>query len=151
MNSGVFRFRRRILVSNVGLDAFPDITLSKDATFAAFSVARTSLREDQETDRVNTYLLYQDDSTDIKQVWLDNDTVWLTSSPKALRKADKGTGIACISTPMWPETGPVKANVLNVASKDLTRCYFQKGGKLVEVVHDGGADWQGPSPVFKDL
>jgi hypothetical protein len=86
---------------------------------------------------------------DIKQILLsDEDKGWQTSGPKALEKADKGTDIACITSPMWGDLPDIGELPLKPAS-DINRCYFQKDGELVEVILEEG-EWKGPSPLFKD-
>ena len=84
-------------------------------------------------------MLYQDESSDIKQVWTDDGEEWKQSEPEALRAADMGTDITC--------TGPSVSNdtftePLHLApATNETRCYFQRGGWPVEVMLNG-TDWE---------
>ncbi|KAI9154841.1 hypothetical protein HJFPF1_07400 [Paramyrothecium foliicola] len=131
------------------IDRFPEIVLPEKASFAAFSIGRSD-DDDTFKDEVNTYVLYQDGSSDIKLVWLDNDEEgWQQSSPEALKGADAGTDIACITSPTWPRFPVVGENLLAPAS-DLTRCYFHKNGNLVETQFLNN-EWQPTKPVFPTL
>ncbi|CAH0056252.1 unnamed protein product [Clonostachys solani] len=111
---------------------FPDITLAIGSSFTAFSLARG------DNDKVNTFLLYQDGS-DIKQAWINNDNGWQISSPKLLQGADRGTHIGCITPAVWKSDRTFSEKLLAEES-DLSKCYFQKGGKLFEVRLEG-KDW----------
>ncbi|WYZ34070.1 hypothetical protein EsH8_I_000346 [Colletotrichum jinshuiense] len=71
---------------------FPSITLPKNGSFAAFSVARPS----DSLQRVNTYVLYLDSSSNINVVYSDSSS-WQTSQPSVLKDVDADTNIACLT------------------------------------------------------
>ncbi|KAI9148161.1 hypothetical protein HJFPF1_11985 [Paramyrothecium foliicola] len=112
---------------------FPDIDLPRGGSFAAFSVQRS---DDADIDLVNTYILYQDKSRDIKQLWTEDGNEWKTSSPAVLKAADSGTSIACTTLGAVDVEGSRR---LGPAS-EFTRCYYRKDGHVVEVQFDG-SDW----------
>ncbi|CAH0021199.1 unnamed protein product [Clonostachys rhizophaga] len=113
-------------------------------SFAAFSIARDPNKVNTSS-KVSTFLLYQDDTGDIKQAWVDNDKTWQTSAPDQLKGADNGTDISCITTPAWEKDRTFDGLLLQAAS-DLTKCYFQKGGKLMEV-RLSGTNWVDPKEL----
>ncbi|KAL0939748.1 uncharacterized protein CTRU02_206358 [Colletotrichum truncatum] len=107
------------------------ITLPEHAVFAAFSVARPS----DPLQRVNTYVLYLDASFNINVVYVESGS-WKTVQPSDLKNVDSDTDISCLTmatTYRDPDFGEV---LLEEASKE-TRCYFQRGGQLMEVAFDG--------------
>lgn len=106
------------------------------ASFAAFTTARV----DDDEDRVNTYVLYQDESLRISMVYLDNASTWETTQPSALGNADEGTNIACLTMPISQRTADGEALELEGVSNEIARCYFQRGGLVREVVLSG-TDW----------
>ncbi|KAH6845808.1 hypothetical protein B0I37DRAFT_192402 [Chaetomium sp. MPI-CAGE-AT-0009] len=129
----------------------PDITLPKRAPIAAFSVARRG----DTLQRVDTSVLYLDADANINVLSSQagsesGETVWKTAKPDVLRGADRDTDIACLN---MATTGYNAANV-SVAlegASDETRCYFQKGGAVVEVRLDAGrGEWvsTGSVPLF---
>ena len=59
---------------------FPAITLSAGCSFAAF----TTTRSDSSQGRVNTYLLYQEISSRISIIYLNNDSDWVISQPESM-------------------------------------------------------------------
>ena len=71
-------------------------------------------------------------------MWTDDSETWKTSSPAALTKADMGTDITCL-TPASSNNTYGAALYVAPQSK-LTRCYFQRGGWVVEV-QQKGTDW----------
>lgn len=83
-------------------------------------------------------MLYQDATSQIKQVWTDDSETWKTSSPAALTKADMGTDITCL-TPASSNNTYAAALYVKPQTK-LTRCYFQRHGFVVEV-QQKGTDW----------
>lgn len=113
----------------------PTISLLVGASFAAFTVARP----DDSDGRVNTYILYQEASSRISMVYLDNEAAWSTTQPEALTNADNGTGIACLTMATSPY-GVEGEEVLLEEASGTSRCYFQRGGLLREVVLSGN-DW----------
>ncbi|KAK4237605.1 hypothetical protein C8A03DRAFT_34407 [Achaetomium macrosporum] len=120
--------------------ALPAITLPRLAPMAGFSVARAGdpLR------RVDTYLLYLDAEKDINVVYTDASAgaervEWKTARPAALRGADPDTDIACL-TMATSFHNAAEAEVHLEEASDATRCYFQRGGVVVEVRLDKG-DW----------
>lgn len=115
---------------------FPSINLPDGGSFAAFTTARP----DDDKDRVNTYVLYQEESLRISMVYLDNDSTWTVTQPSALGDADNGTGIACLTMPISEEGTDSEALELEIASNEVARCYFQRGGLVREVVLSG-TDW----------
>ncbi|KAM7209134.1 hypothetical protein V8F20_000472 [Naviculisporaceae sp. PSN 640] len=125
---------------------FPQITLPRQGSFTAFSFARDGGRKGGETDLVNTFVLYQDEEDEknpgtgpIKQVWTDDSEKWQASTPKALLNADMGTDIACL-TPATSNDTYAAAPLYLAGQSSLTRCYFQRGGWVVEVLQNG-TDW----------
>lgn len=124
---------------------FPKITLPKQGSFTAFSHARNGGRTGGDGDLVNTFVLYQDEEDEkkpgtgaIKQVWTDDSEKWQASTPKALLNADMGTDIACLTPATSNDT--YAAPLYLAAQSNLTRCYFQRGGWVVEVLQNG-TDW----------
>ncbi len=110
--------------------------MPNQASFAAFSFARST--DNRRDDTVSTFVLYQDDSARIKQVWTDDSKTWKTSSPQALATADQGTDISCLTPAASNDT---YGDALFVAPQsNITRCYFQRGGWVVEV-QQNGTDW----------
>ncbi|KAK3324895.1 hypothetical protein B0H66DRAFT_511144 [Apodospora peruviana] len=119
------------------VDKFPEIKMPVQASFSAFSFARYADRG--RGDLVSTYVLYQDESDAIRQVWTDDSKTWQQSSPKVLETADKGTDISCLTPAASNNT---YAEPLYVwPQSNLTRCYFQRGGGWVAEVLLNGTDW----------
>ncbi len=126
----------------------PDITLPKLAPMAAFSVARP----DDAFQRVDTYLLYRDASSNINMVYAagaatstssstTSSVQWKTAQPAALKGVDSDSDIACLNmaTSFY---NAAKVPVLLEEASEETRCYFQRGGEIVEVRLDAAkADW----------
>ncbi|KAH7308009.1 hypothetical protein B0I35DRAFT_442650 [Stachybotrys elegans] len=100
----------------------PDITLPTGAHFTAFKAQRG--------DDLTIFFLYLDENNDIQQLSNDGGG-WTPSSPEVMRGVDEGTDIACINRvfedldPQFFEPPPPETN--------LARCYFQRGGHVVEV------------------
>lgn len=115
---------------------FPSIALAAGGFFAAF----TTSRSDSSQGRVNTYVLYQEISSRISIVYLDNDTNWVTVQPKALTSADNRTDIACLTMPMTQVDVDGDEFDLEEASSHTSRCYFQRGGYIREFALSG-TDW----------
>ncbi|VUC28072.1 unnamed protein product [Clonostachys rosea] len=123
---------------------YPKPIIPLKHSFAAFSIARDPNKVNTSS-KVSTFLLYQDNSGDIKQAYVDNDKTWQTSAPDELKGADNGTDISCITTPAWEKDRTFDGLLLQAAS-DLTKCYFQKGGKLMEV-RLSGTNWVDPKEL----
>jgi hypothetical protein len=124
---------------------FPDIILPKQAPIAAFSVARAG---DDDSQHVDTSVLYLDAADNINVVSSDSTegsqsatAAWKTAKPDALRGADKDTNIACLNMATAGYNATNMPMLLEPASEE-TRCYFQRGGWVVEVKLDvGTGDW----------
>lgn len=114
---------------------FPSIPIPKGNSLAAFATARAG----DDKQRVNTYLLYQDSDNRINMVWVDDDTSWKTAAPAALEGADQASDIACLTMPTTFQDINFHELQLEQASSE-TRCYFQRGGIVQEVVLSG-TDW----------
>ncbi|KAL2130594.1 hypothetical protein VTI74DRAFT_6206 [Chaetomium olivicolor] len=118
----------------------PDITLPKLAPMAGFSVARKG----DESQRVDTYLLYLDGSANINVLYtaLSGSSVeWKMAQPEALKRADPETDIACLTMASTFQNASEAETLLAEASDDTMRCYFQREGKLVEVKLDLKGEW----------
>lgn len=122
---------------------FPKTIIPKNAAFTAFSTARAS----DPLQRVNTYVLYVDASSNINVVYVDSDSGWKTSKPSVLQGVDKDTDIACITLATSPVNVAGSAVNLQPPSNE-SRCYFQRGGNVIEAVTDG-TNWRvtGTVPV----
>ena len=117
-------------------DQFPDIRLRLGASFSALAVARSNK---DSKNLVNTFIVYQDDDSDIKQVWTEDGLAWHKSSPNALKGADNGTDIACLTLSTWDGSKIVEPAKILTANY-MARCYFQRGGAVVEA-RLRGTDW----------
>jgi hypothetical protein len=110
------------------------INLDPGAGFAGFSIPR---RIDGKSLEVDTYMLYQDGSSNIKQLATVKGGDWSISSPPALLGADEMTPIACVGMPGWNEEDPKFQFLM---SEDTRRCYFLKKGVIFEVQLNG-TEW----------
>lgn len=115
---------------------FPSINLAVGGSFAAF----TTKMPDSSQGRVNTYVLYQEISSRISMVYLENGSNWVMSQPEAMSIADNGTDIACLTMPISQKGGDENQLDLEEASSRANRCYFQRGGYLREFALSG-TDW----------
>jgi hypothetical protein len=117
--------------------AFPNIVANDLASIAAFSVAASS--SDASKKEINAYILYQDDSGTIQQIFRDGEkNEWQESTPDAFKGADKGTSISCATTPTWTwPTIPELGERLLEPVSDLNSCFFLKGGAVMEARLDG--------------
>lgn len=98
------------------------------ANIAVFSSARNG------SSSLNQYILYQDTTSTIQVVWEDDASGWKGPSTfTAFKGADNGTSITCLTPSSW-------FNLPLEVSQDMTRCYFQAGGALREVLNNG-TDW----------
>ena len=98
------------------------------ANIAVFSSARNGSSD------LNQYILYQDTTSAIQVVWQDDASGWKGPSTfTAFKGADNGTSITCLTPSSW-------FNLPLEVSQDMTRCYFQAGGVLREVLNNG-TDW----------
>ncbi|KAK0610362.1 hypothetical protein B0T17DRAFT_110853 [Bombardia bombarda] len=116
----------------------PSLVLPKNSPIAAFTVARPS--DTGPKKRVNTYILYLDESSDINVIYNVDEKSWKTSQPEVLRGADPDTNIACLTLTMSASNGTGKLMNLEEATGD-NRCYFQRGGEVVEAVMSPGMVW----------
>ncbi len=115
--------------------AFPDISIPKGAPIAALAVARPS----DSQQRVNTYVLYLDASSNINVLSTEDSSTWKTAQPDVMKDVDSDTDIACATMPQTFSDANANQLLLEAASGD-TRCYFQRGGQVVEVSF-AGQDW----------
>lgn len=127
-----------------GGDTLTDVSWTRGALSAggvaagsavgAFVVGRPYTSAD-----INTYVLYQiNTSGDIQVVWQDGDGWRGPESYDALKGAEPGSDIECLTQGAWAGVGvPVSR------AQDMNRCFFQeKGtGKLREVWFNG-TDWR---------
>ncbi len=83
---------------------------------------------------MDVYVLSQKASGDIQVSWQTDGTGWQgPQTYPALAGADKDTNIACLTPSAYPST--------NLQAKfDMSRCYFQVGGQIREVMFTG-SDW----------
>ncbi|KAK4098890.1 hypothetical protein N658DRAFT_430994 [Parathielavia hyrcaniae] len=116
--------------------ALPNIVLPARTPIAAFSVARPRDR----LRRVDTYVLYLDGDGDIGVLYTvvssgsgSGIAGWTTAQPEALRGADRDTDIACLTMPTSFRDAAGAGLLLEEASAETARCFFQRGGKVVEV------------------
>ena len=58
--------------------------------------------------------------------------MWKTSQPEALQGADPDTNIACLNLATSPSNSAQSEQLLEPASPDITKCFFQKGGLAME-------------------
>ena len=66
-------------------------------------------------------------------VYRDDESDWKTASQSAaLAEADVGTDIACVTMPQSMKNNIGSVVTIEAASTE-TRCYFQRGGWVVEV------------------
>jgi hypothetical protein len=107
---------------------------------AAFSVARPQDAQQ----RVHTHVLYLDASSNINVLYTrlnsSGSPTWRTFQPAALQGVDPDTSIACLNMATSPNTSTQFEQLLEQASESTNRCYFQRGGRLLEARFDG-ADW----------
>jgi hypothetical protein len=121
----------------------PDITLPNEASIAAFSVARSG----DSKNRVDTYVLHLGGDGDINVLYTDSSSggegEWKTAAPAALKGADKDSDIACLtmgSSPYNVAEQPVPLE--EGKDSEEMRCFFQRGGNVVEVRLDGAkGEW----------
>ncbi|KAK4039387.1 hypothetical protein C8A01DRAFT_36598 [Parachaetomium inaequale] len=125
----------------------PDVTFPKLAPIAAFSVAR----KDDDLQRVDTYVLYLDADANINVLSTTTgaSAAWNTpAQPDALKGADKDTDIACLNMATSSYNAAKAAVLLEAVSGGEARCFFQKGGQVVEVRLDGETgEWVGVGGV----
>lgn len=85
---------------------------------------------------------YLDASSNINVLYTDTSSgspVWRTSQPAALRGADPDTSLACLNMATSQVGADGSPKLLELASAD-TKCYFQRGGLVMEARLDRG-DW----------
>ncbi|CAH0046452.1 unnamed protein product, partial [Clonostachys solani] len=99
-----------------------------------------------ETHRINgkNHNRDKDGSRRIQQVRRNGtESRWETSTPEAFQNIDEWSKIACVTPPMWTN---VEEEMRLASASDLTRCFFQRGGRLMEVQFDGLV-WKDPKEV----
>lgn len=64
-----------------------------------------------------------------------DDAKW-TADSAALKGADAGTDIACLTEAMWISDDDVLSSTY-----DMSRCYFLSGGQIREVLYNG-TSWE---------
>ncbi|KAI1874221.1 uncharacterized protein JN550_002800 [Neoarthrinium moseri] len=117
------------------LDATLSYEIPEKSPIGAFTVTRPYNAED----KVNTYVLYQDDHGVIQVVWQDSKAAsW--NGPQtfdALSNAAAGTDITCLSQIAW------SAQSVSLSSQqDMNLCYFQeKDTNRVKEVWYNGKEW----------
>lgn len=95
-------------------------------------------------DTVDILVLYRDESQKIQQVWRNGgENRWETSTPDAFQDIAEWSKIACVTPPMWTN---VEEQMRLASASDLTRCFSQRDGRLMEVQFDGVA-WKTPKEV----
>ncbi|KAI1142856.1 hypothetical protein F5Y05DRAFT_366437 [Hypoxylon sp. FL0543] len=104
--------------------------IPSNASIGAFSVGRPYDNNNQ----VNTYILYQDDDGTIQVVWQDDDAWKGPETYDALKGADLGTDIACLTPGTYDA-----ANIEISREQDMNRCFFMSGGLVKEVWFNGSA------------
>ncbi|KAK5655087.1 hypothetical protein OQA88_5986 [Cercophora sp. LCS_1] len=95
----------------------PLITLPKKAPIAAFSVARGDAEQ-----RVNTYVLYIDSSSNIHMLYTDasgGSPVWYTAQPEALRGVDADSSLTCLTMGTSGQGASGGAILLESGSEDI--------------------------------
>ncbi|KAF2669635.1 hypothetical protein BT63DRAFT_373088 [Microthyrium microscopicum] len=107
-----------------------NVSIPQNSSIGSFSVPRAG----DSAKRTNLYVLWQDASGNIQYNWQDDNSGWKgPATSDALKGADLGTSIACLTPTIWPVT--------DLQPKfDLSRCYYQVGGSLREVQFDG-SNW----------
>ncbi|KAH6691376.1 hypothetical protein F5X68DRAFT_201790 [Plectosphaerella plurivora] len=112
----------------------PTIAVELDAPIAAFSVARPN----DSSGRVDTYVLYLV-GTDIHMVYTAGGNAWKQVEPTTLRDVDPDTDIACITLGSSISNSNGKTQRIPLPGRN-TKCYFQRGGVVQEVVLSG-TEW----------
>ncbi|KAF7538341.1 hypothetical protein G7054_g2945 [Neopestalotiopsis clavispora] len=115
--------------------------MREDSAVGAFVVGRPYTTSD-----INTYILYQDSSDVIQVVWQDGDGWNGPETYDALKDAEPGTDIECLTQGAWEGIG-----VQVSRSQDMNRCFFQEKdtGRLREVWFNG-TDWRNEGYVPLD-
>ncbi|CAG9946383.1 unnamed protein product [Clonostachys rosea f. rosea IK726] len=73
----------------------------------------------------------QDESQKIQQVWRNGgENRWETSTPDAFQDIAEWSKIASVTPPMWTN---VEEQMRLASASDLTRCFSQRDGRLMEV------------------
>ncbi|KAJ4287051.1 hypothetical protein N0V88_007817 [Collariella sp. IMI 366227] len=113
----------------------PDITLPERTPMAGFSVARKG----DDKGRVETYLLYLGPARNINVLYTDSSVSpvqWRRKKPEAMQGADENTDISCLTMASTLHNTEDEEGPLPEPADDTMRCYFQRGGKVVEVKLD---------------
>jgi hypothetical protein len=98
----------------------------------------------QDSTRTDIFILYQDSDRNIRQAWTQGAEPFQHSSPEALKNVDEGTDIACITMNTAAEKPSLDSLTYPVYMRldvPLRRCFFQRGGAIVEV-EMRGTDWE---------
>ncbi|KAK3504283.1 hypothetical protein B0T13DRAFT_492417 [Neurospora crassa] len=121
---------------------FPsDITPTNGAPIAAWITSRFS----SPSHFPNTYILYLDSDSNIQMVYTsfsgsgDGSLSWKTSEPEALNGLDQNTDIGCVLMASIDKDQDGNEISIEEDSEEVNRCFFQKGGKLVEARMSGSA------------
>lgn len=116
---------------------FPNMEVPEEGSFSAFTVARSD-----GSDLVNTHIVYIDEAHSVQHVWTDDGVEWQAASPEQLVNLDDGSDIACISMSGGEEGGEAWTQpVFMRTGTHLSRCYYQRGGSLIEAQLQGNNDW----------
>ncbi|KHE81759.1 hypothetical protein GE21DRAFT_1289214 [Neurospora crassa] len=114
---------------------FPsDITPPNGAPIAAWITSRPS----SPSHLPNTYILYLDSDSNIHMVYTsfsgpgDGSPSWKTSEPEALKGLDQNTDVGCVLMASIDKDQDGNEIPIEEDSEEVNRCFFQKGGKLVE-------------------
>lgn len=78
-------------------------------------------------------MLYTDSSS--------GSPVWKARQPAALRGIDKDSNLACLTFSTTLASSVGSAILLETASEEI-KCFFQKGGQVVEAKLVDGEEWE---------
>ncbi|KAK4172249.1 hypothetical protein QBC36DRAFT_78199 [Triangularia setosa] len=118
-------------------ETFPEqFVFAPQAPMAAFAVARNSNVDDN---LVNIYIVVKSYSSSFGVWFTENLSSWMEESPDALKDVDEDSDIACSTLAPTDLDSEGKEALLEPANGEV-RCYFQRGGRLVEVSF-GGSMW----------
>jgi hypothetical protein len=111
-------------------------SIDKGAGMAAFAVA-----SDSSTDGVDTRVVFQDSSGNIKYTEQVDGGSW-SEIKTMFNAADKGTQIACVT----PGTTSNPGTVVLRSTHEMSLCFFQKDGFLKQMQFNG-KEWQDKGSV----
>ena len=124
---------------NLKPDKFECLMRTTDSVVAAIpkgsAIGALSVPTSTGTDS-SIYVLWQDTTGNIQVNWVSNSSSsWMgPSTYDALKNADNGTSITCLTPVTW-------YNVSMGTGPSLGRCYFQVNSAVREVEIDGG-EWK---------